>query len=186
MNNKIILDLCGGTGAWSLPYLEAGYNVINITLPAYDIMSYSPPQKNVYGILASPPCTEFSLAKSTKPRNFKIGMALVKRCLEIIWEVRINQKLKFWALENPRCFTRQFLGKPVFVFEQWEFGDKGIKPTDIWGYFNIPQKTVKQKPNQISRTYPCGSRNAVGWSKSAEKRAITPAGFASAFFEANK
>ncbi len=24
---KIILDLCGGTGAWSKPYREAGYDV---------------------------------------------------------------------------------------------------------------------------------------------------------------
>ena len=23
--NKIILDLCGGTGSWSLPYKEAGF-----------------------------------------------------------------------------------------------------------------------------------------------------------------
>lgn len=25
--NKIILDLCGGTGAWSKPYSDAGYDV---------------------------------------------------------------------------------------------------------------------------------------------------------------
>jgi ubiquinone/menaquinone biosynthesis C-methylase UbiE len=40
---KIILDLCGGTGAWSLPYKEAGYDVRNITLPDYDVMTYIPP-----------------------------------------------------------------------------------------------------------------------------------------------
>ena len=34
---KIILDLCGGTGAWSAPYAEAGYGVCNITLPAFDL-----------------------------------------------------------------------------------------------------------------------------------------------------
>jgi len=27
--DRIILDLCGGTGAWSLPYKEAGYDVRN-------------------------------------------------------------------------------------------------------------------------------------------------------------
>lgn len=36
-NHKIILDLCGGTGAWSQPYAEAGYDVRVITLPDYDI-----------------------------------------------------------------------------------------------------------------------------------------------------
>ena len=30
---KIILDLCGGTGAWSAPYKEAGYDVRLVTLP---------------------------------------------------------------------------------------------------------------------------------------------------------
>jgi ubiquinone/menaquinone biosynthesis C-methylase UbiE len=33
---KIILDLCGGTGSWSRPYKEAGYDVRNITLHARD------------------------------------------------------------------------------------------------------------------------------------------------------
>ena len=47
--DKIILDLCGGTGAWSRPYKEAGYDVRNITLPDYDVRIYNPPE-NVYGI----------------------------------------------------------------------------------------------------------------------------------------
>jgi len=57
MNNKdkIILDLCGGTGAWSKPYKDNGYNVRNITLPEYDVRTFKSPN-NVYGILAAPPC----------------------------------------------------------------------------------------------------------------------------------
>lgn len=31
--SKIILDLCGGTGSWRLPYKEAGYDVRLVTLP---------------------------------------------------------------------------------------------------------------------------------------------------------
>ena len=34
---KIVLDLCGGTGSWARPYLEAGYDVITITLPVFDV-----------------------------------------------------------------------------------------------------------------------------------------------------
>ena len=72
MNNsdKVILDLCGGTGAWSKPYSEAGYDVRLITLPDYDVKTYNP-LDNVYGILAAPPCTEFSVSGvrwwNTKP-----------------------------------------------------------------------------------------------------------------------
>jgi hypothetical protein len=33
--DKIILDLCGGTGAWSKLYKDAGYDVRLITLPLF-------------------------------------------------------------------------------------------------------------------------------------------------------
>jgi hypothetical protein len=38
MKNKIILDLCGGTGAWSKPYRDAGYTVIVVTPPDFDVL----------------------------------------------------------------------------------------------------------------------------------------------------
>ena len=155
-----------------------------ITLPEHNVIDYIPPA-NIYGILAAPPCTEFSLAKNNKPRDFAEGMKPVEACLKIIWDVRKKAKLKFWCLENPRCFLRQFLGLPAFTFEQWQFGDKGIKPTDLWGYFRKPRKTVKKRSSQMTVRFPNNRVNAVGWSKSSEKRAITPAGFAKAFFEAN-
>ncbi len=60
-SGKIILDLCGGTGAWSKPYKDAGYDVRLITLPEYDVLNYEPPDK-VHGVLAAPPCTHFSIA----------------------------------------------------------------------------------------------------------------------------
>lgn len=40
----IILDLCGGSGSWSKPYVEAGYDVRLITLPDYDVTTYTPPR----------------------------------------------------------------------------------------------------------------------------------------------
>lgn len=182
--DKIILDLCGGTGSWSKPYREAGYDVRVITLPDFDVLTYSPPPK-VHGILAAPPCTEFSLAKNDKPRDFENGLILVRRCLEIIWQVRCNYKLRFWAMENPRGFLRQFMGSPAYCFQHWEFGDHGIKPTDLWGYFKRPQMTVAFRPSEMTDKFPNGRINAKGWSKSSAKRAITPPGFAKAFFEAN-
>lgn len=42
-SKKIILDLCGGTGSWSKPYKEAGYDVRLITLPEHDVLTYEPP-----------------------------------------------------------------------------------------------------------------------------------------------
>lgn len=149
--DKIILDLAGGTGAWSKPYKDAGYTVINVTLPEYDVRNYQPPE-NVYGVLAAPPCTMFSDARTRakSPRNMKSGFEIVKSCLRIIetCQYRIvsdQQKyspLKFWCLENPWYGRlKWFLGNPVYVFDPWEFGDAYKKKTALWGYFNLPVKT---------------------------------------------
>jgi len=187
--NKIILDLCGGTGAWSKPYKEVGYDVRNITLPEYDVRNYNPP-KNVYGILASPPCTMFSRARTTAktPRDFRSAMEIVFACLRIIWNCRYEKRLEFWALENPEGFLRQFLGAPPYSFQPYDFGDRYSKKTNIWGYFNLPKKS----PVKLLKAELLASKNNTrplpkikGLSRS-HKRAITPEGFARAFFKVNK
>lgn len=163
-SKKIILDLCGGTGSWSRPYLEAGYDVRNITLPDYDVRTYQPPD-NVYGILAAPPCTMFSFArtKAHKPRDLKAGMECVRACLNIIWSfMEIRQEtekktlpLKFWALENPNGMLKYFLGKPAFQFNPYDFGDQYQKHTCLWGWFNEPQgKPVEltQQQKELHKT----------------------------------
>jgi hypothetical protein len=59
--SKIILDLCGGTGSWSKPYKDAGYDVRVIDLKTgYDIRLFKAPEETVYGILAAPECTQFA------------------------------------------------------------------------------------------------------------------------------
>ncbi|KKN43736.1 hypothetical protein LCGC14_0700180 [marine sediment metagenome] len=194
---KIILDLCGGTGAWSKPWKDAGYDVRVITLPKQDIRFYSPPEKNVYGILAAPPCTMFSFARTNAktPRDLEEGMDLVTQCLRIIWDYQYKiesdyQKkptLKFWALENPNGFLKYFLGKPAFEFNPYDFGDNYKKKTHLWGWFNEPKK------NPIEPTTPKFDKMLTkdihpefyGKLTRTERRAITPQGFAKAFFEAN-
>jgi len=207
--NKIILDLCGGTGAWSRPYLEAGYDVRNITLPDYDVRTYKPPD-NIYGILAAPPCTMFSLArtKANKLRDLKEGMEVVRACLNVIWscmEIKQDTKkktlpLKFWALENPNGMLKYFLGKPAFEFDPYEFGDGYKKRTYLWGWFNEPKKNIGKiivekaykslNPKTMEKFDRLASRDIhpemFGKLTRQERRAITPHGFARAFFEANQ
>lgn len=68
----LILDLCGGTGAWSKPYRSAGHNVINVTLPDFDVtrwhdypeLTTRTARGDVWGVFAAPPCTMFSPAQS--------------------------------------------------------------------------------------------------------------------------
>jgi hypothetical protein len=235
-SQKIILDLCGGTGAWSRPYKEAGYDVRVCTLPDVDVMDirfwadfyghndpysicltgYKDPVgtpllqrgkaqyidvSNVYGILAAPPCTEFSLAKngSPTPRNLSAGMEVVEACERIIRHCMLHGNLKFWALENPVGLLRRFLGRPQFTFQQWQYGALAVKPTDIWGWFNPPTPTVKVRPDGIVKRYSSGKVNTFAWSAPkppdwldatgltrADLRSITPDGFAQAFYKANR
>lgn len=194
IQERIILDLCGGTGSWSKPYQEAGYDVRVITLPAYDVLTYHPP-KGVYGILAAPPCTMFSLARTTAktPRDLRQGMETVEACLRIIWEARHQDKIAFWALENPKALLRQFLGKPPFSFDASQFGEQYNKATDIWGYFNAPKLKAYVHHGEATRlnsralpSIPAHYVRDLGMSARQIQRSITPQGFAKAFYEANK
>jgi len=182
--DKIILDLCGGTGAWSKPYKDAGYDVRLITLPEHDVVYYLPPA-NVYGILAAPPCTMFSFARTTAktPRDFFQGMDTVRACLDIVWACRALAKLKFWALENPRGYLWQFLGRPAEVLRYSDYGYPAHKITCLWGYFNPPKKHKRKRKVTHDKWR---MSTFLDKNRSADVRSITPAGFAQAFFRANK
>ena len=191
--NKIILDLCSGTGAWSRPYKEAGYDVRLITLPYYPLFDKAPgdvrvfePPLNVYGILAAPPCEEFSFAKVNpkSPRNPQKGLECVHACLDIIWECQLCGGLKFWAMENPIGYLRRFIGIAPYHFEQWEFGGNLCKRTEIWGYFNFPKKTHRKNPDaELPNLQTVQKIN--GYDRKTT-RSITPSGFARAFYEVNR
>lgn len=213
MKNKIILDLCGGTGSWSKPYQKAGYDVRLITLPDNNVLNFDINWINVevYGILAAPPCTMFSYARTRAktPRDLKEGMKCVRACLNIIWSCmeikqengKRNPSLKFWALENPNGILKCFLGKPAFQFNPYDFGDQYQKNTHLWGNFNNPKKNPVKLTNKQKELHKTNSQPLpkFDWIKSkdihpeqigkltmSERRAITPEGFAKAFFEANK
>lgn len=189
MSKKIILDLCGGTGAWSRPYQEAGYNVRLVTLPESDVRLLEPPDQ-VYGVLAAPPCTEFSFAKHFHGKgkyrhDYLSGLSIVDACFRIITVTRP----KFWALENPKGYLCRWLGPPTFVFEPYFYGDDYQKRTCLWGRFNIPlpqklegQGLVKFSMLKSKEIHP----EQYGKLDRTQRRAITPAGFAKAFFEANR
>lgn len=187
---KIILDLCGGTGSWSKPYKEAGYDVRVITLPKHDVKTYEPPE-NVYGILAAPPCTMFSLARTTAktPRDLDKGLEAVRECMRIIWET----KPTFWVMENPKGLLRKFMGKPAFSFDASEFGEDYNKATDLWGYFKEPRKKNDyiryQSTDKNTRKLPAIPGDYIRdpeMTTVAIKRSITPKGFANAFFKQNQ
>lgn len=70
--------------------------------------------KDVVWVHASPPCTEYSKAKTTAPRDLPLADSLVKRSLKIIKHVDPD----FWSIENPvglmrtRPFMQDECGRP--------------------------------------------------------------------------
>ena len=134
---KIILHLCADIGSDSRYYqLDNNYKVIKIGKDI-GVENYHPP-KNVYGIIANPPCTEFSTARANgKARNPDEGMFLVEHCMRIIEECNPV----FWVIENPaRGVLKKYLGEPKYKYEPWWYGSPWTKQTALWGKFNIPKR----------------------------------------------
>lgn len=185
MNNKIILDLCGGTGAWSLPYKEAGYDVRVITLPEYDLLEEKTVEYCIslkpYGILFAVECTPWCAAAarwwaSRSPDEILYYSALLVKGLRIIMETNPV----FWVIENPVGKMTRFLGKPKLKFDPCDYGDNYTKKTYLWGKFNIPIKNpIKPTRSNFIHHMPPGKDRK-------KRRSITPPRFAEAFFKANR
>lgn len=188
-SQKIILHLCAKEGSDSLPYREAGYDV-RIIGEEIGVENYSPPQ-DVYGIIANPPCTHFSIARTNAktPRDLKEGMRLVKECLRIIWNCQYKEQgamrtspLKFWAIENPATgLLKWFLGNPNFVYSHMEYGGSLTKRTGLWGYFNHPKRPLLYNPLPPRHTL----GHIEKTSHDMQTRSRCPINFAKAFYEAN-
>lgn len=194
---KKILHLCADVGSDSKPYLDNGYDV-TLVGKSIGVENYTPPS-DVYGIIANPPCTMFSFARTNakEPRDLRKGMFLVSHCLRIIWECqyRINKDtqkyspLKFWVLENPsRGMLRWFLGRPSLVYQPYEYGDDYKKETALWGMFNIPKQNpiVCSKPKFDKLTTKEIAPEYYGKLSRTERRSVCSPKFAQAFFEANR
>lgn len=187
-STKIILSLCDYSGAWSQPYVEAGYSVFRIDLKhGSDVrfMNYIP--ETVHGILAAPPCTAFSGSgaqywpKKDENGETAFALSLVDACLRAV----AIYKPKFWALENPVGRLRKWLGPPRHMFHPCDYGDPYTKKTLLWGDFN------KLTPNRVEPEKVCAQGSWLmklgGKSeRTKELRSITPPGFAQAFFDANQ
>ena len=203
---KIILHLCADLGSDSRYYqLDDEYEVIRIGQDI-GVENYTPPE-NVYGVIANPPCTEFSTAKDFNHiGDLDKGMELVNHCIRIINECNP----KFWVIENPaKGRLKEFLGKPNYVYQPWWYGSSWTKQTALWGKFNIPKRLYhnwEDVPNKIDLWKRKGRKIAglVYLHKSAinlipefefarqhikcdaDLRSMCSQGFAEEFYKANK
>ncbi len=100
------LELFSGTGSFGKVAKELGYNVLSLDLLLkadiqIDIMKwdYKKYDKNSFDIIwASPPCTEYSKAKSQGVRDIEGANKIVLKTIEIINYF----KPCLWFIENPQ------------------------------------------------------------------------------------
>jgi len=120
-----MLDLFSGTGSAARVYKEEGFEVVTVDadprwgadvvedIRRWDYKHQYPPGY-FHTIVCSPPCTEFSRALTTRPRDLKKADKIVRKTLE---KVRYFRPVKWW-LENPRnglLKTREYMAGIPFV-----------------------------------------------------------------------
>ena len=196
--DRVIYSLFDLTGNWSKPYEDHGYTVFKFDIKrGIDVRWLEIPKKPVYGILAAPPCTDFSASGAQYwPKKDSDGRTL--KSLDLIGatcRLIIALNPHFWCIENPVGRLNRWLGKPKMYFNPCDYGDPYTKKTALWGKFNIPEK----KPVEPEFVYT--SKNAkrpgrryskIHWGsgrrgeRGKELRSATPEGFAFAFFKANQ
>lgn len=198
MSRKLILHLCADVGSDTKPYRDKPdeYEVVCVGSDV-GVENYHPPA-NVYGVIANPPCTNFSIARTNAktPRDMREGTRLVYECLRIIWECQyymvakhVPHKLTFWAIENPATgYLKHFLGRPAFQYCPSEYGEDYTKRTALWGLFNTPPKTnwFANRLVGVSKSdviNPMTHRNAYD---RMNARSICSQKFAEAFFAVNR
>lgn len=188
---KVILSLCDVTGNWPSYYREDDrYEVISVDIQkGQDVRLLEYMDRQVHGVLAAPPCTEFASSGARwwagkSPDLLYSALTVADACLRA---VAVYNPV-WWALENPIGRLNTWYGPPRFRFNPNEFAgwledgsqEAYTKRTCLWGRFTIPEK--KPLPPVL------GSKmHLLPPSKDRQKlRSVTPLGFSKAFYLANQ
>ena len=146
-----VLDLFSGTGSVARVFRRLGHDVttldrdmeadIKTDITDWDYLQFSPGDFDF--VWASPPCTEYSLAKTTGARRLAEANEVVKRTLEILAYLSPTA----WILENPQtgllkrqAFMDQF---PYVDVDYCRYGMPYRKRTRLW---SIVAPTLRLQP----------------------------------------
>jgi len=153
-----VLDLFCGLGGWSIPFNEAGHDctgidIKNIGYPfnfiQADLHDWEPDQ--YYDIvLASPPCTEFSIAKKwgSGKQDERIGLDLIYRTFSLIHEL----KPKYYVVENVKGLT-EFLPEPNDIIKYNRHKDG--KTAYLWsniGYIGLLESMIMFRAKNANKS----------------------------------
>lgn len=165
-----LLDLFCGLGGWSDGFYQNGFDCTGVdnrvlkykgegyryNFICQDIFDYQP--SNYYDVVvASPPCSEFSIAKyyAYGTQKERQGLDLVYRAFDIINKI----KPRFYVVENVKHLS-DFIGPPsaIIPYNRFASGKKAY----LWGQF--PEFKINEDINY----------NANKWGNSHPMRAKIP------------
>lgn len=195
----LIVDLFSGTGSSTQAFVDAGHTVISIELNPQFEATHTMSVLDVstewflsqYGrpdfIWASPPCTAFSVASighhwdnsdgTPKPKTEAAAknQELVRHTISLATQLKPTYG---WLLENPRGMLRKLAvveNLPQTTITYCQYGDKRMKPTDLWGHVTgwIPRPPCKNG-DTCHEAAPRGSRTGTQGMSNATKRSRIP------------
>jgi hypothetical protein len=193
----VVLSLCDRTGVMVQPWLNAGYEcwIVDVQHPrgttqdgklfriGTDVRNWIPGVRSAIAF-AFPPCTHLAVSgarwfedKGLESLHEAIGLVVAcKRICETSGAP--------WMLENPVGTLSSYWRKPDYTFQPWQYGDTYTKQTCLWtgNGFVMPEPWIAHKPADVKATIHLMPPSA----DRADKRSVTPAGFARAVFEANE
>lgn len=196
-----VLELFAGTRSIGKAFEARGHEVYSVewdkrfenidlyadigTLTAKDIL-YNFGRPDV--IWASPDCTSYSIAgishhrrKNEKTGNLDPVSDYAKFCDKVnIHVLELIKELdpKYWFIENPRGGLRNMLfmqGLPRYTVTYCQYGDKRMKPTDIWT--NCPNPEFKppcKNGDSCHVSAPRGARTGTQGLKGSIERSRIP------------
>ena len=196
----IVLDLFCGTKSIANAFEKRGHTVFTVDwdekfeptlcadigkLTANDIINLCGKAPDV--IWASPDCTTYSVAAISRHRHrdqygnlcpitdyAKLCDEYNRNLIELINEL----KPQYWFIENPRAGMRKMdfmKGLPRYTVTYCKYGDKRMKPTDIWTNHPAPNFIPPCKNGDTCHeSAPRGSRTGTQSLKNKIEKARIP------------
>jgi len=199
-----VLDLFSGLGGFSAAFeKDSGYHVTTVDInPDFqpdivaDVLELSWqdfPDANI--VLASPPCTAFSVLSighhwsQKEDGRFEPNTDFARTSIQLVHHtIGLIEAIhpEWWVMENPRGMLRKKYRMPDYPIWYCQFGHDSAKPTDLWGRLPPsfePKTCSNDNPFCDHERAPAGSRSGIQGISTGPERALVPYGLSEAIKE---